>query len=401
MVGRSEHRRQASLKFEEVQSSSSSCPWYSPSATNINTPYADLALLAVAGASGRGLGQVKDAAAGSIVDVQYRYLFCVRSDALAPASPMDRWFLPLPHFPDSAAMVWPMIEKRVPCNNTMYFEFDFSVERPVFVSLCSLKNVVGRHLTWRSWLWQWQQFPSWRPSLEVSIKGFVGPEMPLLSLAASRCFWTMSKAQVIAVCKREGKAVDGSGSLCSVLASAVSNILECGEAKTLEALSLRLPDDECCNIFPSAVQEIDEAVEVLEQFDHEVVKQEQETATTRIAAKAEFEAAYRERREAWRLAHERCKKRAAPKASMQKGELPTELSQAQAKRYIPQGTSIWRGTVQGSWQGHCPPFARVHESWRRSSEPEAMRRVIRTLWQQHICKNGLDDSACPWAGILG
>lgn len=393
-------RHKASLNFQEVQSTTPSCAWYSPSATNINTPYADLELLAGVEASGCGIGQVKDAAAGSIMDVQYRFVFCVQSTIGAPASDADQWYLPLTHFPDSAVMVWPMTKHRIPNSTEFYFEFDLSAPRPVFVNVLSLRTVVGCHLTWRSWLWQYQRFPHWRPSLEVSIKGFVGAEMPLLRLAASRCFWTMSMAQVIGLCKREGKAVEDSGSLCAVLASAVSNVLECDEAATLDALSLRLPDDECCNAFSSAVQEIDEAVEVLEQFDHETVKQEQETAATRIAAKVEFQRAYAERRKAWRLARESNKKRAAPKHAVKKGELPTEMTQAQANKFIPPGTTIWRGVVQGSWQGHCEPFARVYESWRRSSEPEAMRRVIRTLWEQHIAKHGLDRSACPWAGIL-
>lgn len=210
----------------------------------------------------------------------------------------------------------------------------------------------------------------------------------------------MSKARVVAVCRREGKAVDESGSLCSVLASVVSNFLECDETQTLGILSLRLPDHECCNAFSSAVQEIDEAVEVLAQFDHEAAKQEQEIATTRLAAKADFQKAYAERRQAWRLAKEIKRQRGSAKGPMNKGDLPTEMTQAQAKRFIPLGCTIWRGLVQGSWQGHCEPLARVHESWRRSRKPEAMRRVIRTLWEQHITKHGLDNSACPWGGVL-
>lgn len=118
--------------------------------------------------------------------MQYRFLFCIRSDIASPAPQSDQWYLPLAHFPDSAAMVWPMAKKRVPHSPEHYFEFDLSAPRLVFVSLSSLWNAVECHLTWRSWLWQWQRFPLWRPSLEISIKGFAGPEQPLLSLAASR-----------------------------------------------------------------------------------------------------------------------------------------------------------------------------------------------------------------------
>jgi hypothetical protein len=168
----------------------------------------------------------------------------------------------------------------------------------------------------------------------------------------------------------------------------------------LDVLALRLPDDEACNAFSAAVQEIDEAVEVLEHFDHDVVRQEQETAASRMAGKSEFQAAYAQRRKEWRLAGTRPKKRAASRGPVTKGQLPTQVPQSEAKQYIPAGCRIWRGLVQGSWQGHCPPFSRVHESWRASSEPEAMRRVIRTLWEQHLALEGLDKSACPWQGLL-
>lgn len=70
-------------------------------------------------------------------------------------------------------------------------------------------------------------------------------------------------------------------------------------------------DDECCNAFSSAVQQIDEAVEALEQLDQDMVMQEQEIATTRFAAKADFQKAYAERRRAWGLAKDSKKQRAA------------------------------------------------------------------------------------------
>lgn len=57
-----------SLKFSEVQSTSQSCPWYSPCATNVNTPFADLKIISDANEKG-SLNLLSSGSAGAVLCV--------------------------------------------------------------------------------------------------------------------------------------------------------------------------------------------------------------------------------------------------------------------------------------------------------------------------------------------
>ncbi len=218
--------------------------------------------------------------------------------------------------------------------------------------------------------------------------------MPVLRLAASCAFWNLSKTEIVDVCKLGGVAVPAASSLFDVLSNAVSNCLATGEEETLKILSQRLADNEAVNSFTEAILEVDEAAEVLEKSDQESLADEQKQARSRLEQRQTYRDEYTEKMKLFRLAREKKSKKG--KKEMTKGSLPTVISQRDAKKFIPPGTHIWRGLTKGSWQGHCEPFARVYESWANSSEPEAMRRIIKKLWEQYLMVSGKDWSHCPW-----
>ena len=155
-----------------------------------------------------------------------------------------------------------------------------------------------------------------------------------------------------------------------------------------------------CNELSEAILEVDAAVHVLEQADHDVVEQEKRTATTRLESRDEFRKGYTERVRAHRASTAGKAKKAKATPPVKKTKLPTVISHAEANNFIPPETSIWRGRVRGSLQGHCKPFARVSVSWSTCSEPEAMKKVIRTLWEEYILGKALDKDACPWDRLL-
>ena len=179
----------------------------------------------------------------------------------------------------------------------------------------------------------------------------------------------------------------------------VQDILKPEPERKFEILGLRLSDNELVNTYSEAVLEIEEAVKVLEQHDQDEVEKEQKSATTRLAGREEFQQQYRAAKSAFRLAQPRAKA-GAKKGPIKPGTLPTSIPRSEAKKYIPPGCSIWRGAASATWQGHCKPFVRAYEPWATTSEPEAMRRVIKQLWEQYLLREGLEKDACPWKGLL-
>lgn len=140
--------------------------------------------------------------------------------------------------------------------------------------------------------------------------------------------------------------------------------------------------------FSLAILEVDAAAELLDMNDKDLG----------LDARDSYRKEYAEHMTSFRLAAEKKSKRKKVTAQ-QKGTLPTSISQKEASLYIPPGSYTWRERVSGSWQGHLKPFALVFESWAKTNEQEAMRRVIRSLWDQYLIVQALSRDACPWVGV--
>ena len=97
--------------------------------------------------------------------------------------------------------------------------------------------------------------------------------------------------------------------------------------------------------------------------------------------------------------------RAAAAKNAKKGRKPKQppalvyshhCAQADAKRFVPDGASIWRSNTRGEWCGHCPPFKRCSESFAKHGNSEqALQSLLRTLWTQKLSKDGLTVADCP------
>ena len=78
-----------------------------------------------------------------------------------------------------------------------------------------------------------------------------------------------------------------------------------------------------------------------------------------------------------------------------KGIYPLVMGQAEAKHWIPEGASIWRGWGSKRWCGHMPPRRRIHAKDEDWGEYEAQKRVIKMLWFQWCHLNGKSIDAVP------
>lgn len=270
-------------------------------------------------------------------------------------------------------------QQRAPDSPDVSFEFALSASRLVFVSLLSLRSAVGCQMSWQPEL----------PPLDADARGLYrrlrrpGNATRRIALLLDNIEGTGDP-----VLQVRDKAIGASRSLCNILAYAVSNIVECDEARASDVLSLCLHDGECCNALSSVVKELDEARAALEQFDLETVTHEQETAASRLVAKALFQADNVERRKAWRLARESSKMRATARGAAKRGERPAEMTHAQAKRYIPPGTARPRAR-------HWARALRAHGPVALSGSNEADDSQ---LVAETCCEDRVVEWVCPWEG---
>ena len=81
--------------------------------------------------------------------------------------------------------------------------------------------------------------------------------------------------------------------------------------------------------------------------------------------------------------------------------MPSTISQATAKQFLPDGASVWRGVSRCEWCGHCPPHKRIHAKWSQYGEEGAMLNVLKRLRLQHCESRGLQfGDACPFKDSL-
>ena len=140
------------------------------------------------------------------------------------------------------------------------------------------------------------------------------------------------------------------------------------------------------------------APQVLEKFDAEKIDQRKHHNKLVLEEEEHFRLSYIKRAAA---VHKHMDKKAKKEALIQWDT----MTQDDAKKYLPPtGCTIWRGiTRQLAWCGHCPPFVRMEEPFRRHKNDgmEALKVVLAALWAQWAEKHGLDKKkVCPYAEQL-
>ena len=78
------------------------------------------------------------------------------------------------------------------------------------------------------------------------------------------------------------------------------------------------------------------------------------------------------------------------------------LVQADAKKFVPPGLSVWRANKKGYWCFHMKPHKRTHEAWSsyEGDSFNALMAGIRHYWGIFLSDNLLKPSDCPIKGIF-
>lgn len=386
------------MDFGAIVSVRQATDWYSPACERCTTPIADLAMLAEASRLG-DLSLVSSAWLGACVDVKHQLVL-----GFPQADGETKWHMGIHHWPKSACMLWPV--QRRTLANEVYFEMDLTATEPTIMPIFDLSpaKLVAGVFEWKSWLWQCNLMSSsstadLSPGIRPFLVGHVGP---WVELACRQAFWNLPRSTIYDYARHFKIEAPSGASLFELLWCFIDQVLHLSEEATLEIVHRRVASQQQSDASQALLQ-VDEALEVLEHMDIEVVHQEQERLQRVANENADFAVCYRVKARAVQEKKEASAKRQRKESGLKQITLPHHIEQKDAKKFIPQGgvCSVWRAHTRGEWHGHYKGLPRISESFQKHGSSElAFKALLQRLWGFHLSKNGLDKDRCPIVGLF-
>ncbi len=375
-------KNSSSVDFSSVVSTDASAPWWSPPAGNMNAPAADVPM--VVEASERDDWDVINRAwVGEVGDLKHRLV--VRLPDLGSAG--HTWYLAMHSFPKSSVLLWP-VEKRILEGGVVNFHLLTEVSEPKLRPLYTLgEGTLAASVKWRSPVWQFRHCLATR-ALPPAVRLFQdGPADKLENIASRAAWWNLPRSTLAHFAKDLGIATESAPSEFDLVWALAEGTLKTTHAQTLDICHRRVARGNDNEAVMDAILEVDEAVQVLDRHDFERVKDAKKHTEYVRANVTEFKSHYSTK--ASKVAADGPKAKRA-KALLKKFVLPHHISQADAKRFLPPATSVWRDLARGGWCGHCPPNSRLSESFDKhaGSSDDAFRALLVRLWIQNAEKVG-------------
>ena len=340
-------REMRSMGWQDIVSTTSSPPYYSPKGDVFAKNIADLEFLDLCGPD---KNNAKHAWLGVLAHVSHKLLAGIRQKGKL------KWFHLLFHYPCSSVLVWPgqLKEEKTRFGPITYFVHEWPILEPVFMAVTDLDAVEGCCFSWKSWIWQCKNMSGAHLGKSARILPVVdiGP-LPMLEVACRHAFWNLPRSVVVDFAKYANIPVVKEDKLCSVLFKVIQGVTKLSDSAVLDLLQKRLGVNDSSQKLVNALLEIDEAAVVFERMDLETLRTEQKAAATERVAEAEFASDYVDAKQRNNDAQNgKSKKGKATKRE----PLPGRIDQTVARTYIPPGASIWRGHgAEPTWHGHMPP----------------------------------------------
>lgn len=399
--------KQRSLDFSTIVSSAQATSWHSPAANDNCVKVADHQLLqdckeTYGSVCAEGLDQAWQ---GVLVDATHKMILAVES-----LDGSKKYYLGLLHFESSACATWPVSQRALPGHEgEEIFILAEELQEPVLISIFDMtaSRIQACSFEWKSWYMQYHEYPGSRHILGVtpSVRPFkVGPWRSLSELAAHHGFWQLGRTVVEDIAMFHGIPVRKGDSMFQLLFSVTSKLSKLPDADVLQLLYHRMVGMEKKNAFGAEVLALDEAMETLDESDQRLVIQEQKDIKTRQEHNEMFKSEYKAKAKHILRATANAK----PPARKKSKKMPSsfkmtydeafDISQPEAKAWLPPNSSIWRAvTGKSGWHGHHPPNPRVGCLFDDGIETRrgALHSVLVQLWDQYLTRMGMDWSQCP------
>jgi hypothetical protein len=249
---------QRSMPFDKIASYNSRTTWYSPGAPRLGVRDADTWLLRELHKAD-AFNRAGEAWLGSMCVAAH--LLCFRG----ASDPLGVWYLGLAHFDDSAVVCWPGTLKAdglPPC--LQFFDPDLDVSEPAYKAVIDLDSVEACRLKWRSLAWQ-RRHAAGLACLPPALRMFVTCKGTLKEIAAREAFWDMP----IDCLQRLREWMPG-------------------DFEAVEILQLRLVANDASAVYAKEFLDLDEALEVLEAPDVQMVHDDQKRLAGQLEGLKQF-----------------------------------------------------------------------------------------------------------------
>ena len=230
---------------------------------------------------------------------------------------------------------------------------------------------------------------------------------PLLHIAASNAFWTLSTALLQQIGKHLG--VDLKGSLFHTLRSLLKHILNgVTDERICQIMKLRIVRGPKAHPLVAELLEMDETIEALDEDEQREVKSEQKAYQKAARSVEVFQSEYKAFH-AKTLGLKKAKASANPKNAKSPlhrvrrlGAVPPgAITQKEAKEMLPPGAYVWHGNYDGCWCVQLKPYPRFSKSWALQGHRGALMECLRYAWRLWLSDNFLQEADCPVKGIFG
>jgi hypothetical protein len=308
----------------------------------------------------------------------------------AKSGDTSKYYMPGKQICDSTVLCWPLHEKVFPGSDAVWF----SPQKATEVCLITVVDLnctswVACKVIWRSWLYQWHNYPRARTTLSPAIRLCrSGEEMPVWELAANNAYWNLKKSALTDLAVYRGIPLESGLSLFDTLFAMVKHELDLTDDETLDIVHTRLVSYTSDVSAVAAVMEIEGAIELFDHQDHQNIRDQQDDANNMVQERKMFRDSFKDKK-----TEMRGKKKVVYKKV---GLLPSVIQQMEARKFLPPNASIWRDTRRGAWCCHTRPYTRISELWEKhGSDRAALVKILQRSWLQRLEYDAMPLSSCP------
>lgn len=211
----------ATVPIDDICSTISKNTWFSPKAQAVGVPGADSQVLELA----RQLGD-KDIIEGAFMSscCHWSHHMVIKRTGCG-ATDFD-WHCVLWNYVDSAGFGWPVTLNEIPgYRGSLWVDFREDCSDIKTLVIADWSNIVARHFRFRSLSFQKKSFPLARGRWPDRLRAIIDtPEMPLLTMAAERAWWSLDKSMVKRAGSRMGFDIADEPTLMDTLFSLTKEV---------------------------------------------------------------------------------------------------------------------------------------------------------------------------------
>ncbi|CAK0789936.1 unnamed protein product, partial [Prorocentrum cordatum] len=384
--------------------------WHSPGVERLGVPFGDLPIVEFAVRTGTE-DELQFAWLGEVIHLLNDMV--VRKKGVHGDADSG-WMLAMGSLPNGASIMWPMdlVTVKSPVGDITYFKpAQVKEPRSLYHLVSDLRGWEAQKIHWTCphvQIMSCGGIANYKAHFKsAGIRPFAnGDREDLLVVAARSCFGKMNKTWCSRLASHLGLELPSPCTLMNVLEVLIQHVLDPTPTEMMNILALRLSsllakEANTINLF----LDVEGSWEYFGKGDGEVFDQVKKHAQQQKFERKEYRETFRKKAKVLRGAAPPAKggagrgrghKGKGKGKEPEKKKLPEgDLVQTDLKPLVPPGGFIWRGSVNGSWHSHFPPFKRFSKSWHLHGHRWSAVLVLRDLWAKYHLIRGETTESCP------